>query len=33
MSQQAAESSMSWFRKGLFAPVRELITAFDLPSR
>jgi carotenoid cleavage dioxygenase-like enzyme len=31
MSQQAAEAPMNWFRQGLFAPVTEEVTAFDLP--
>jgi carotenoid cleavage dioxygenase-like enzyme len=31
MSQQAAEAPMNWFHEGLFAPVREEVTAFDLP--
>jgi hypothetical protein len=32
LSQQAAEASMNWFRReGLFAPVTEEVTAFDLP--
>lgn len=31
MSQQAAEAPMNWFRQGVFAPVTEEVTAFDLP--
>lgn len=31
MSQQAAEAPMNWFRQGVFAPVTEELTAFDLP--
>jgi carotenoid cleavage dioxygenase-like enzyme len=31
MSQPAVEASMNWFRQGLFAPVTEEVTAFDLP--
>jgi carotenoid cleavage dioxygenase-like enzyme len=31
MSQQAAGARMNWFRQGLFAPVNEEVTAFDLP--
>jgi hypothetical protein len=30
-SQQPAEAPMDWFRQGLFAPVTEEVTAFDLP--
>lgn len=30
MSPQAAESPKNWFREGLFAPVKEEVTAFDL---
>jgi hypothetical protein len=32
MSQQAVEAPMNWFRQGLFAPVTEELTAFDLRS-
>lgn len=31
MSQQAAEAQVNWLRKGVFAPVTEEVTAFDLP--
>jgi carotenoid cleavage dioxygenase-like enzyme len=31
MSQQTAEAPMNWFRQGVFAPVTEEVTAFDLP--
>jgi len=31
MSQPAVEAPMNWFRQGLFAPVTEEVTAFDLP--
>ena len=31
MSQQAVEAQLNWFRQGLFAPVTEEATAFDLP--
>ena len=31
MSQQAVEAQLNWFRQGLFAPVTEEVTAFDLP--
>jgi carotenoid cleavage dioxygenase-like enzyme len=31
LAQQAAEAPMNWFRQGLFAPVREEVTAFNLP--
>jgi carotenoid cleavage dioxygenase-like enzyme len=31
MSQQAAVAPMNWFRQGVFAPVTEEVTAYDLP--
>ena len=30
MTQQAAVAPIDWFRQGLFAPVTEEVTAFDL---
>jgi carotenoid cleavage dioxygenase-like enzyme len=31
MSQQAAQAPTEWFRQGIFGPVTEEVTAFDLP--
>jgi carotenoid cleavage dioxygenase-like enzyme len=31
MAQQTAVAPMNWFRQGLFSPLTEEVTAFDLP--